>query len=241
MALGVVTVFALLLGFSSLGLSQAQRSRPGQIFPPTPTFTQPPPTDTPTIVVLPPTDTPTPSATGVAPTDTPPPGSQPTSSRPGRPSGPPATPSLGIKVNACSRVVGPDGLSLGDAPGIRANHVQIVGRDDVVFVTAGPERADGLWWWRVTTNTGVVGWGNNDHMLPFSGECFGLIAASATAAQAATVLPAIGSGAAAAVTPGGQAQLPSTGIPSGGLVAAGALVGVLLVAGLVRRRSQKAL
>jgi hypothetical protein len=50
---------------------------------------------------------------------------------------------------------------LGDAPGFSANYVQTVGRDDIVLVMAGPERADGLWWWRVATRTGVVGWGSN--------------------------------------------------------------------------------
>jgi len=233
LALGVVTILALLLGFSNLGLNQAPRSAFAQGVPPTftPTSTPITGTSTPTSTATgtsPPTATGT--ATGVPPGPTNTPGAQPTSGGAPRPPGPPATPSLGIKIDACARVVGPQGLSLGDAPGFSANHVQIVGRDDVVFVTDGPQRADGLWWWKVTTREGVVGWGINDHLLPYGGECFGIAAAATTISTSPTPLPAS--------VAGSQAQLPATGAGNDGLIFAGLLVVVLLVAGLVRRRSQ---
>jgi LPXTG-motif cell wall-anchored protein len=123
-------------------------------------------------------------------------------------------------------------LSLGDGPGFSADHVQIVGVDDIVFVTEGPQRADGLWWWKVTTRVGVAGWGINDHLLPFSGECFGGAGSSAPPIAASpTLLSAAG-------TSPGQSQLPATGAGSDGLIFAGVLVFVLLVVGLARRRSQ---
>jgi LPXTG-motif cell wall-anchored protein len=139
-------------------------------------------------------------------------------------------------VNACARVVGPDGLSLGAAPGFAAAHVQIVGRNDVVFVLEGPTRADGLWWWKVATRNNVQGWGNNDHMLPFTGDCFGLNAAG-------TPIPTIvssGASGAGAVTPtlAAQSQLPDTGASSAPIIFAGALALIILFVGLIRRRTQ---
>ncbi len=228
-ALGVVSVFAILLGFSSLGLTHLPGSRLEQGPPPTNTPTPPvtnTPTNTPT-TPLPPTDTPTATATGVptATATTPPSGSEPT--RPPRPPAAPATPGAGIKVSACAQVVGPQGISLGDAPGFAANHVQIAGRDDVVFVTEGPQRADGLWWWKVTTGGNVTGWGINDHLTPFSGECFGL-------AGGGPAIPA------AATAAGRQSQLPATGAGDVASIFAGALAVLLLVAGLMRRRGQRA-
>jgi LPXTG-motif cell wall-anchored protein len=217
------------LGFSSLGLTHPPGSRLEQGPPPTNTPTPPvtnTPTNTPT-TPPPPTATPTATATG-APTataTTPPSGSAPT--RPPGPPAAPATPSTGVKVGACAQTIGPQGVSLGDAPGFAANHVQIVGRDDVVFVAEGPQRADGLWWWKVTTRDGVAGWGINDHLAPFGGECFGLAGGGPAIATAVTVA-------------GHQAQLPATGAGDAALIFAGALVVLLLVAGLMRRRGQRA-
>jgi len=233
-ALGVVSVLAILLGFSSLGLTHRPGSRLEQGPPPTNTPTPlvtntptntpttPSPTNSPTA-----TSTPTATATG-APTataTTPPSGSAPT--RPPGPPAAPATPGAGIKVSACAQVVGPQGISLGDAPGFAANHVQVVGRDDVIFVTEGPQRADGLWWWKVTTRGNVMGWGINDHLTPFSGECFGLAGSAPAIATAATAA-------------GRQSQLPATGAGDVALIFAGALAVLLLVAGLLRRRGQRA-
>lgn len=243
LALGVVTILALVLGFSSLGLSRPPHSRTGQIVPPT---------DTPTPTVSPATNTPTSTATTGAPSNTPtstvtsvPPGpsNTPVASPPAggstpRAPGAPATPSTGIKTNACARVVGAQGLILGDAPGFGANHVQIVGRDDVVFVTQGPQRADGLWWWKVTTRDNAVGWGINDQILPYAGECFGVTGEAGATASAPTPLPAQAAGATATAAPSDQSQLPATGANSSGLILAGLLVIVLLVVGLVRRGSQ---
>jgi LPXTG-motif cell wall-anchored protein len=138
-------------------------------------------------------------------------------------------------VNACARVVGAEGLILGDAPGFSANHVQIVGRGDVVLVTAGPERADGVWWWRVATRTGVVGWGSNDQMLPQAGACFELTVATASPTSSPTAKAGI------TATPGDQTgSLPSTGTNTAGLATAGILILVLVVVGLIRRRTQSA-
>ncbi|HEY4689844.1 MAG TPA: LPXTG cell wall anchor domain-containing protein [Anaerolineae bacterium] len=243
LALGVLTVFGLLLGFTSLGLSRPPRSGVEQIGTLPPTFTQTPaPTNTSSPTSVFPTNTPIPTATsivtGIPPTT--PPGAQPTQGP--KPRGEPATPGTGIKTNACARVVGAQGLVLGDAPGFSANHVQIVGRDDIVFVTEGPQRADGLWWWKVTTRESVIGWGINDQILPFGGECFGLTGGLTPSPQP-TPLTAVSSGAvsgvgATATLSGTQSQLPSTGSNNNGLYVAGALAVVLLVAGLVRRRSQ---
>ena len=239
LALGVAAAFALLAAISSLGFRPSPRSRLEQV-PPSPTPTQAV-ISTPTSTPAPPTSTWTVTATGVPPQPTDTPGTPGTPlatgapPRPPRPQGPPATPSLGIRVNACARVVGAQGLILGDAPGFGANHVQIVGRDDVVLVTAGPERADGLWWWRVTTQSGVVGWGINDQLLPYAGACF----APPTATAMPTPSPAAGVGATA--TPVSQSgSLPSTGGNSSGLVYAGILIVILVVVGLIRRRSQSA-
>lgn len=239
LALGVAAAFALLVAVSSLGFRPSPHSRLEQV-PPSPTPTQvviSTPTSTPvrpTSTLVPPTSTsaaPTSTSTVVA-TGVPP---QPTTTRGApRPPGPPATPSLGIRVNACARVVGAQGLILGDAPGFGANHVQIVGRGDVVLVTAGPERADGVWWWRVATRTGVVGWGSNDQLLPQAGACFELATATALATPPPTAMAGI------TATPGGQAgSLPSTGT-SAGLVTAGILILILVVVGVIRRRTQSA-
>ncbi|HLF26777.1 MAG TPA: LPXTG cell wall anchor domain-containing protein [Anaerolineae bacterium] len=240
-ALGIVTVFAVLLGFSSLGLRYLPRSRADQgPLPPTftPTFTPsgptatPVPSDTPTSVF--PTDTP--SATGVSPTATQPPGGPP--ARTPRPQGEPPRPSKGVAVNACARVTRSEGLNLGEGPGFSFGHVQIVGVNDIVFVTDGPQRGDGLWWWKVRMRTGVVGWGIDDHLVPSVGACFGLVAPTGTVVSVSpSPLPA-GPVVASANTPTGQSQLPVTGSGDMALVVAGAFVTILLVVGLIRRRSQ---
>src|SRR3972149_2502981 len=80
LALGVLTVFGLLLGFTSLGLSRPPRSGVEQIGTLPPTFTQTPaPTNTSSPTSVFPTNTPIPTATsivtGIPPTT--PPGPQP--------------------------------------------------------------------------------------------------------------------------------------------------------------------
>ena len=236
LALGVVTISALLLGVGNLGLNHPPRSRPEQFGTSTPTAPSASATPTSMVTRIVPSNTPIPPVTSTSTIPpTAPPGGQPT--RTPKPEGPPATPSVGIKVNACARVVRPQGLSLGDGPGFGFHHVQIVGADDVVFVTDGPQRGDGWWWWKVTTRDGVVGWGINDHLAPLRGECFGLLGSgAATLLAPPTPLPA--AAIVVAATASGQGQLPATGSYDGGLIVAGALVVVVLVVGLIRRRSQ---
>lgn len=254
--LGVILIFALLLGLSSLGLDEFPReiraqftlpatetatATPGSV---TPTDTNTPTlTETPTSTVgSPPTSTPT--ATGVVPSATPPlPGSPAPTNKPKQP-GAPATPSTGIKVNAYARVVRPEGLNLGQGPGFDFGHVQIVGLNDIVFVLEGPQRGDGLWWWKLRTRDGVEGWGINDHIMPCSAECLAAAGISLTPAAtfgAATPLASSGSLAATATrAASGAQQLPATGIGDNWPWFAVALVAVLLGAGFIRRRSRGA-
>ncbi len=244
---GLVSIVALLLGVSSLGLTQVPRAILAQNPTATPTATPIIPTSTPTATAVSPTSTATGTSLPPGPTTpppgptTPPPGGQPTA-KPPKPQGEPATPSIGIKVNRCARVVGPDGLSLNQGPGLTYGHVQTVGRNDIVLVTDGPQRSDGLWWWKVVTREGVMGWGINDHLSPYSGECFGdVTVATASAPSAAPLLTvAPGNGVEVVATaPGSQDQLPATGARDEGLLFGGALItAILLVVGLIRRRTQ---
>ena len=244
-SVGVVSIFALLLGLSSLGLNQAPRTILAQF--PTSTPTAAPASPTPTATLVSPTLTATATSAPPGPTTPPPgpttpaPGGQPTT-QPAKPQGEPATPSTGIKVNRCARVVGPDGLNLGQGAGFGFGHVQIVGVNDVVFVTEGPQRGDGVWWWKVIARDGVTGWGINDHLMPHAGECFGGVAAPAVGAPpavaAVTALPERAAAVSTTVS-SSQEQLPATGGRDDGLLFAGALVMVVLVAGLIRRWTQR--
>jgi LPXTG-motif cell wall-anchored protein len=128
-------------------------------------------------------------------------------------------------------------VSLNQGPGLDTGHVRQIALNDILFVIDGPQRADDLWWWRLRTREGVEGWGLNDHLSPFSGECFGS-AAPAPVAGASTVLPGqSGTPATRAAASQGQ-ELPATGSNPSWLFFAGVLVLVLVVAGLVRRRAQ---
>jgi LPXTG-motif cell wall-anchored protein len=79
----------------------------------------------------------------------------------------------------------------------------------------------------------VAGWGIDDHLAPFTGECFGTVATG-------TPVAPLSAAAAAAVTPlAGESQLPATGTGDAWpIVGAGALALILLAAGLLRRRNQ---
>jgi len=242
--LGVILILALLLGLSSLGLNAPPRAALAQFTLPvtdTPTPTGPTPTDTATIITDTPTSTQTASAptsrstsvsASASPTEPLPGGSPPASTRRPGGQGVPATPSLGIKANNCARVVRREGLNLGQGPGFDFGHVQIVGANDIVFVLEGPQRGDGLWWWKVVTRDGVAGWGINDHLLPETGACFGVTAVGAALAGTPTHTATRASQA--------VAQLPATGLGDTWLWFAAALVAVLLVAGFIRRRNQRA-
>jgi LPXTG-motif cell wall-anchored protein len=258
---GVILILALLLGLSSLGLNQPPHNELAQFtFPVTETPTNvgvptdtPVATDTPTLP-SPATDTPTSTSvipptftlTGVpaSPTSGQPP-QQPTqrSSSP-NPPGAPATPSLGIKVNNCARVVWPQGLSLNQGPGLSFGHVRQVALEDIVFITGGPERADGLWWWKARALDGAEGWGINDHLKPYKDGCFGLTAAATgtpivIGATALPGQPAQTARPTSSATASSQ-QLPTTGSGNEWLMFAGGLVILVFVAGLIRRRAQSA-
>ncbi len=194
---------------------------------PPPTNTPvPPPTNTP---VVPPTNTPVvpPTNTPVVPsTNTPaPPGAPKKGRGGGAPPGPSGTPT----VNGCVQSVGKDGVSLSTDPGFFQPHVQIALRGDILFVVQGPVRADSIWWWRLRTNTGVEGWGNQDDITPDPGPCnFG-----------ATVPPGATLG--APVQPGptpGAAALPTTGSGMEWVFLALLLAAVLITADTWRRRLQ---
>lgn len=237
-SVGVILIIVVLLAVSSLGSSRPSRVRFAQVGPsPTPTSLA---TDTPTATTGPgPTDTPTSTGAPPGPTNTPGPGGP--TSRPGqgRGQGEPATPGLGIAVNRCARIEHSEGLNLSTEPGFNKQHVQIVGNDDVVFVTEGPVRSDGKWWWQVITRDGVRGWGDNDRLRVFSGACFGL---SATGTPVVSPTQAAGSAANLAAVSGtpmvAQDQLPVTGAGGAALIIAVVLAGIVFIVGLLRRRMQ---
>lgn len=231
----------LLLGLGVWSIAQPQYGVSAQGFPtPTPVPSDTPgvstPTDTPTSII----PTMTPSSTGVLPSDTPggptaTPGGTAQATNTPRPRGAPATPSTGIRLNRCAQVVGPQGINLGQGPGFNFGHIQIVGRDDIVYVLEGPERGDDLWWWKVRTRDGVEGWGINDHLLPYSGACF---VETTQVVIGPTVLPAQLGGASGSTAQSSGGELPATGTNAGGVIAAGVLAVVLVVVGLLRRRNQ---
>ncbi len=231
----------------------------------TPTDTSVPiPTDTPLPPTLPPvaTDTPVPS-TGTSIAPTPPAGTSapiPPAQKPhgggggGAPPGPSGTPT----VNGCVKSIGKDGISLGAEPGFYQPHVQIVPRDHLAQVLAGPVRADNIWWWQLRAETGAVGWGNQDTMTPDPGPCaFGssVLVGSQTPPYPVTIMPAFVLAQTPMVeqaplpaaplvqptplaTPAQQGALPQTGAGQEWWFLAGLLALTVLVVGFVRRRLQ---
>lgn len=173
----VVLVIMLAVLLSGQGASAAPlRQIPPTNTPAPPTNTPAPPTNTPP----PPTNTPIPSATPQAsstPSQSTPAAETPTIAPPsqephsggggGAPPGPSGTP----VVNGCVRSIGRNGISLGAAPGFYQPHVQIVPRNQLALVLAGPERVDNIWWWRLRAESGAEGWGNQDEMTPDPGPC----------------------------------------------------------------------
>lgn len=234
-SVGVILLFAVLLAVTSLGLSSSPSARLDQIGPPTDTPTGAPPsmTNTPVATATPVGPVPPLPTSPGSPVNTPGIGGG------GKPRGEPATPSLGIAVNQCARVAHPDGLNLGAAPGFAAAHIRMVGQDDIVFVKEGPARADSIWWWKVAARDGMQGWGDNDRMRPYAGACFGLSVSTATPeGSRAAARPASSLNGSPTPTPVGQSELPATGMDGAALIFAGALAVVVLIAGLVRRRTQ---
>jgi LPXTG-motif cell wall-anchored protein len=161
-------------------------------------------------------------------------------------------------INGCVKSVGKDGISLSTEPGFYQPHVQIIPRERLAQVLAGPERADSIWWWRLRTETGVEGWGNQDDMTPDPGPCaFGgsISAGGPTPPYPVTILPSFSfaqtpvmeqSPAQAAppkqpapqATPALQETLPQTGDSLEWWFLAGLLAVIMMVVGFTRRRLQ---
>lgn len=262
----VMGAIVFVIGLTMLPLNMAGviaapllQQQPTPTFTPlaSPTDTPPGPTDTPF-----PTDTPQSSGTPGGPVETPTP--RPTR-KPGSgggggaPPGPSGTP----VVNGCVKSVGRDGISLGSEPGFYKPHVQIIPRGRLAQVLAGPERADTIWWWRLRTDAGVEGWGNQDEMTPDPGPCaFGAngVAGAATLPYPVTILPSSSLGqnpagqnpvvdqapvqvaplgqATPQATPAQQETLPQTGDGLEWWFLAGLLAVTVIVVGFVRRRLQ---
>lgn len=229
----VVAVFVIALGLLPLDIAGVNASPLRQL---PPTSTPAPPTDTP----APPTNTPLPpTSTPVAPTNTPVvptlPSNTPTVTptpfapvnppRSGGSGGAPPGPSATPVVNGCVKSIGKDGVSLGTEPGFYQPHVQIAPRGDILLVVAGPVHADKVWWWRLRTNTGTEGWGDQDFITPDPGPCaFGGVAI-------ASALPA-------SPQPAQASALPQTGSGTVWWPLAILLTVVVIIVGVIRRRLQ---
>jgi LPXTG-motif cell wall-anchored protein len=156
------------------------------------------------------------------------------------------------------RSIGRNGISLSAEPGFYQPHVQIIPRERLALVLAGPERADTIWWWRLRTDAGVEGWGNQDEMTPDPGPCaFGgnVSAGGATPPYPVTILPSFSFEQTPAIdqapvqivplgqatpqaTPAQQETLPQTGNGLEWWFLAGLLAVTVIVVGFVRRRLQ---
>jgi hypothetical protein len=124
------------------------------------------------------------------------------------PSGPPPAK---FKLNSCAKVVRPSGLDLFESPGFDSGYLQLIGVNQQLRVLGGPVGSDNLWWWQFRTPDGKNGWSVADYAEPSSGPCV----------AGGTVL--------------NLGNLPLTGVGGGGLIVAGVLVVVLIVAGALRR------
>ncbi len=248
-SLSVIGVVACIIVLAMLPLNMRAASAVPLLQVPTSTDTLVPtntsiPTDTPiptntpisTDTPVPPTGTsivPTPSAgtsTPIPPVNTP---------RPGGGGGVPPGPSGTPMVNGCVKSVGKNGISLSTAPGFYQPHMQIIPRGRLAQVLAGPERADSIWWWRLRTDAGVEGWGNQDEMTPDPGPCAfggGVSPTGPVPPYPVTILPSLSL--APQATPVAQETLPQTGNGSEWWFLAGILAIIVIVVGFVRRRLQ---
>jgi hypothetical protein len=217
---------------------------------PTNTFTPPPAnTNTP----IPPANTNTPVPPGSTNTPVPPANTStprpPQTPRPGGGGGAPPGPSGTPVVNGCVRSIGRNGISLGSEPGFYKPHVQIVPRDQLALVLAGPERVDTIWWWQLQAESGAVGWGNQDEMTPDPGPCGGSVSSGqGSPPYPVTVLPAFAGeqpAVAATVPPqqpvaqataASQESLPQTGSSLDLWWLAALLAVTVVVVGFARRR-----
>lgn len=262
--ISLLSVVALVVVLAALprNLEGATAAPLWQIVTPTPappTDTPAPPTNTPVNSTNTPfpTDTPQPTDTPGGPTpgvDTPTPIQQALTPRPGGGGGVPPGPSGTPVVNGCVKSIGRNGISLSAEPGFYQPHVQIIPRDQLALVLAGPARVDNIWWWRLRAESGAEGWGNQDEMTPDAGPCGGSGAQGLTTPPyPVTILPAfsvdltpVGGQApvqvvpleqpVAQATPSPQAALPQTGGSLELWFLAGLLAVTVVVVGFVRRR-----
>jgi LysM repeat protein len=155
----LVLMLAGLLASNGLSvLFQAERVY-AQFFTPTPPYT-PKPSDTPQPSDTP--ETPQPSDTP----ETPQPSATPRPPKSGtpKPKSPPVSgdPYHEVWGGYFAYVVKPAGLSLGEAPGFDAPHIRMIEKNSSLCVIGGPERVNGLWWWKFRTAEGLEGWGMSD-------------------------------------------------------------------------------
>ena len=259
--LGAVVIVVVLaaLPLNMAGVTAAPLLQIVTDTPEPPTNTPAPPTNTP---VGPtntpfPTDTPQPADTPVGPTPgvaTPTPIPPAQTPRPGGGGGAPPGPSGTPVVNGCVKSIGRNGISLSTEPGFYQSHVQIIPRDQLALVLAGPARVDNIWWWRLRAESGAEGWGNQDEMTPDPGPCGGSVSPGlATPPYPVTILPGfsfVPTSPAEAVpvqvvplaqpvaqtTPSQQEALPQTGGTLELWFLAGLLAVTVMVVGFVRRR-----
>jgi hypothetical protein len=241
--LGVV-VLVVVLAALPLNLEGATAAPLLQI---PPTNTPLPPTNTPvgpTNTPLPPTNTPVGPTPGPGTaTPAPPPRTPRSGGGGGAPPGPSGTP----VVNGCVKSIGRNGISLSTEPGFYQPHVQVIPRDQLALVLAGPARADTIWWWQLQAESGAVGWGNQDEMTPDAGPCGGSgLPGQATPPYPVTILPAFSGGqpAVATIPPQqpamqttpSQEALPQTGGSLDLWWLAALLAVTVVVVGFARRR-----
>jgi hypothetical protein len=156
-------------------------------------------------------------------------------------------------VNGCVRSIGRNGISLSSEPGFYQAHVQVIPRDQLALVLAGPVRADAVWWWQLQAESGAVGWGNQDEMTPDPGPCGGSTSpGQAPVPYPVTILPAFSADQPAVApqtvvvtvppqqpvqtTPPAQETLPQTGSNLDLWWLAAVLAVTVIVVGFARRR-----